>query len=113
MYVAGFYRFGTNEKTAIRCVYVSCNDDDVCIFTSPEDGTTELQISMQSNPLHSGDNCVVNNVEIIHDCMPRNVDLTLKFTSYPGNDNLYLQVRTYVSFTMACTFMSKYLTVTV
>ena len=91
MYTAGYYRFGSNSDTPLRCVYVSCQDNDVCIFTSPEDGR-QLQVSTPYNPLHSTDNCMVNYVEIIHDCMPRSVDLTLKFTSYPGDDNLYLQV---------------------
>ena len=86
-----YYRFGSNEMTSVRCVHVSCNDMDVCIFALSEDGT-ELQVSMNSNPLQSSDKCMVNFVEIIHDCMPRSVDLTLKFTSYPGDDKLYLQV---------------------
>ena len=90
----GYYKFGSNADTFVRCVYVSCNDNDVCIFmsTSLETPSSELQVSMPTNPLHSSDNCVVNYVEIIHDCMPRRVELTLKFTSYLGNDNLYLQV---------------------
>ena len=93
MYATGYYRFGSNSDTPVRCVYVSCHhdDNDMCIFTSPEDGN-ELQVSMSYNPLQSSDNCVVNYVEMIHDCKPRRVDLILNFTSYPGNDNLYLQV---------------------
>ena len=90
MYV-GYYRFGSNSDTPVRCVYVACHDNDMCIFISPEGGT-ELQVSMPDNPLYSNDKCVVNFVEMIHDCKPRRVDLTLKFTSYPGDDRLYLQV---------------------
>ena len=63
----------------------------MCIFTSPEDGA-ELQVSSPYNPMDSSDNCTVNFVDVIHDCVPRRVDLTLKFTSYAGNDKLYLQV---------------------
>ena len=100
MYTAGYYRFGSNSDTPVRCVYVSCHDNDMCIFISPEDGN-ELQVSMPFNPLQSDDKCVVNFVEIIHDCKPRRVDLILNFTSYPGDDNLYLQV----SFTMACIYI--------
>ena len=93
-YAAGYYRFGSNSDTPVRCVYVSCHDNDMCIFTSPEDGS-KLQVSMQINPLNSSDNCMVNYVEIIHDCKPRRVDLILNFISYPGDNKLYLQVSVY------------------
>ena len=86
----GYYRFGLSSDTLVRCVHASCNDDDVCIFLS--ETNTELQVSMPNDLLHSRDNCLVNYVEIIHDCMPRSVNLTLKFTSYSGDDKLYLQV---------------------
>ena len=86
-----YYRFGSNSDTPVRCVYISCHDNDICIFTSPEDGD-ELQISSPVNPLQSSDECVVNFVDVIHDCMPRRVDLNLKFTSNPGDNRLYLQV---------------------
>ena len=87
----GYYRFGSSSDTLVRCVHASCNDGNVCIFLS--ETNIELQVSTPNNPLHSSDKCTVNYVEIIHDCMPRSVDLTLKFTdtSY-SEDNLYLQV---------------------
>ena len=88
---AAYYRFGSNSDTPVRCVHISCLADNMCIFISPETNT-ELQIPMPTNTLHSSDKCVVNFVEMIHDCMPRNVSLTLKFTSYPGDDRLYLEV---------------------
>ena len=91
MYTA-YYRFGANSNTSVRCVYISCHGNDMCIFTSSEDGA-ELQVSMLDSSLDSGDKCVVNSVDIVHDCMPRRVDLTLKFTSYAGNDGLYFQVQ--------------------
>ena len=90
MYTA-YYRFGSNSDTPVRCVYVTCNDNNICIFKSLKDGS-ELQVSSPVNPLHSSDKCVVNYVDVIHDCMPRRVDLTLKFTSYAGDNKLYLQV---------------------
>ena len=95
MYAAGYYRFGSSSDTPVRCVYVTCPDNDTCIFISPETNT-ELQVSMPTKPLHSSDKCIVNFVKIMHDqCMPRCVDLILKFTSYPGDDKLYLQVSIY------------------
>ena len=75
----------------MRCVYITCHDNDTCIFTSSENGI-ELQVSMPNNPLQSSDNCTVNHVEIIHDCKPRLVDLILKFTPHSGDNRLYLQV---------------------
>ena len=42
--------------------------------------------------MDSDSNCVVNFVEIIHDCVPRSVDLDLTFASH-GTDNLYLEVK--------------------
>ena len=94
MHTAGHYRFGLNSDTPVRCVYVTCHDNDMCIFTSSENGT-ELQVSMPTNPLHSSDNCMVNFVEIIHDCKPRCVNLILKFIPHSGDDMLYLQVSIY------------------
>ena len=90
MYTA-YYRFGSNSETPVRCVNVSCNDIDMCNFTSPETGI-ELPVSTQFNYLHSTESCMVNYVEIIHDCMPRLIDLTLVFISHSGDDKLYLQV---------------------
>ena len=86
-----YYRFGSNSDTPVRCVYVSCKDIDMCNFTSPETGA-ELPVSPPFNYLRSRDSCMVNYVEIIHDCMPRLIDLTLDFISHSGDDKLYLQV---------------------
>ena len=87
----GYYRFGSNSDTPVRCVYLSCNEVDMCNFMSPETDD-ELQVSTPNNTLRSSDNCMVNYVEIIHDCMPRLIDLTLVFTSHSKDDKLYLQV---------------------
>ena len=106
----GYYRFGSNSDTPVRCVYLSCNEVDMCNFMSVQ-SDYELQVSMPNNPLHSDDNCMVNYVEIIHDCMPRLIDLTLVFTSHSGDDNLYLQVSYiksgYIRGLIACTYMYK------
>ena len=88
---AGYYRFGSNSETPVRCVYVTCNDNNLCTFMAPKTNT-KLPVSAPTNPLSSSDKCVVNYVEMIHDCMPRRVDVTLKFTSYPADNRLYLQV---------------------
>ena len=47
--------------------------------------------------MDSDSNCVVNFVEIIHDCVPRLVDLDLTFASH-GTDNLYLEVRNVIAY---------------
>ena len=85
-----YYRFyedgsGTNP---VKCVYVEC-DHNTCIFKSPVTNN-ELPIATSSNVLYSDNHCKVNFVEIIHDCIPRRVDLKLQFASY-GN-KVYLQV---------------------
>ena len=44
-----------------------------------------------NEPLDSNSNCVVNFVEILHDCIPRRVDLNLFFKSH-SDHKLYLKV---------------------
>ena len=45
--------------------------------------------------LYAEDNCMVNFVEIIHDCVPRIVGLTLMFerNDYDESDLVYLKVK--------------------
>ena len=45
--------------------------------------------------LYTEDNCVVNFVEIIHDCVPRIVGLTLMFerNDHDESDLVYLKVK--------------------
>ena len=85
-----FHGDGSN-KNPVRCVYVTCYDNNTCIFQLSTTNK-ELPVVTPNNMLHSNDNCVVNFVEIIHDCIPRLVDLELSFTAHEGDTNLYLQV---------------------
>ena len=84
-----FHGDGSNDNP-VRCVYVTCNKY-ICIFKSPTTNK-ELPVVTPNNILHSDDKCLVNFVEIIHDCIPRFVDLKLSFTTHEGDTNLYLQV---------------------
>ena len=87
-----FHRPSLNTATYVSTVYAVCGDDDLCVLNSTETNT-ELAVAAKWNHLlDSDDNCVVNFVEIIHDCMPRRVDLSLSFTSH-ATHSLYLMVR--------------------
>ena len=46
--------------------------------------------------LNADSDCVVNYVEIIHDCIPRQVSLNFSFISH-GDDSLYLRVRNMIT----------------
>jgi len=85
-----FYRSGISDNP-VSAVYAVCGNNNFCILNSTVT-STELPIATTNNPLPSSSNCVVNFVEIIHDCMPRRVDLDLSFTSH-ATDKLYLEVR--------------------
>ena len=91
-----FYRFDEDGSytNPVICVYVEC-DHNVCIFKSVLTNNL-LPIAVSSSMLHSDDSCRANFVEIIHDCMPRRVDLDLIFASN-GNNELYLQVCSYAT----------------
>ena len=86
-----FHRQSLNITTHVSTVYAACGNDDLCLLNSTETNA-ELPIAVKWKLLGSNDNCVVNLVEIIHDCMPRRVDLSLSFTSH-ATHNLYLMVR--------------------
>lgn len=47
--------------------------------------------NLHDEPMSSNSNCVVNFVEVLHDCMPRCIDLKITFKSHSDN-KLYLQV---------------------
>lgn len=104
----GYYRLSGDglNTNPVRCVYVSCGKNNMCSFKS---STTriELSIATTNKTLHSDDNCVVNFVEIIHDCIPRRVDLNLSFTSRTRDTNLYLQVCMYI-YVYECQYASHY-----
>ena len=78
----------------VATVYAVCGNDDLYVLNSSETNA-ELPVAAKWNLLDSDDNCVVNFVEIMHDCMPRCVDLSLSFTSQ-ATHNLYLMVRNVV-----------------
>ena len=58
---------------------------------------TQLPIEKTTNGmlLYAEDNCMVNFVEIIHDCVPRIVGLTLMFerNDHDESDLVYLKVK--------------------
>ena len=86
-----FYRQNL-RSTYVSTVYAVCGIDNFCTLNSTAT-FTELPIAVsQWNHIDSDSNCVVNFVEIIHDCVPRLVDLDLTFASH-GTDNLYLEVK--------------------
>ena len=89
-----YYRFnedGSNSNP-VRCVIVKCDQNNVCLFRSSQTNK-ELPIATSSNMLYSNSHCKVNYVEVIHDCIPRRVDLQLHFTLHEEDTKLYLQVR--------------------
>jgi len=88
-----YYRFDRSSlirDTSVTAVYAACGLNKHCMLNATVTNTS-LPIATLSNPLHSDINCVVNFVEIIHDCMPRCVDLNLDFIAYPDG-KLHLQV---------------------
>ena len=88
-----FYEDGSNTNPVI-CVHVVCDHNNLCIFKSSTKDTEdrELSIAGSGNRLRSDSDCSVHYVEILHGCTSRQVDMNLKFTSYVGDNNLYLQV---------------------
>lgn len=95
-----FYRLqpsGLNVSTDVSNVYAVCSRNAYCVLCSTIT-STELLIKKTNNnvPLNADSDCVVNFVEIIHDCIPRCVNLKLWFASY-GTDNLYLQVKNLIA----------------
>lgn len=92
---AGFYLFHRQglSTSHVSTVYAVCEEDKYCILNSTAT-KTELPIAILNNSilLSPGSNCVVNFVEILHDCKPRRVDLKFSFTSH-ATHKLYLKVR--------------------
>ena len=86
-----FSRHGVSA-TNISTVYAVCGNENLCTLNSTATNA-ELPIAISWKSLSSYTNCVVNFVEIIHDCMPRRVDLNLTFTSHVTQNQLYLRVR--------------------
>ena len=96
---AAHYSFNrqNTRSTHVSTVYAVCGRDNVCTLNSTATHT-ELPIAvLQWNEIDSDSNCTVNYVEIIHDCVPRLVDLDLTFASHE-TDKLYLEVRNAVAY---------------
>ena len=76
-------------------MYADCTNDK-CVLNSTTT-KTQLPIEKMTNRmlLYAEDNCVVNFVEIIHDCVPRIVGLTLMFerNDHDESDLVYLKVK--------------------
>ena len=93
-----FYRQNL-RSTPVSTIYADCSSNNLC-FLSSTATHTELPIAVsQWNKIDSDSNCVVNFVEIIHDCVPRLVELDLIFASH-GTDNLYLKVKNVITCAM-------------
>ena len=88
-----YYRFDRRDigGTSVSAVYADCGSrDSICSLNSTIT-KTELAITTVGNELlNSNSNCMINSVEIIHDCMPRCVDLNFTFSSH--SDKVYLKV---------------------
>ena len=101
-----FYRFQRgmlNVSTDVSTVYAVCSrNNEYCLLSSMAT-STQLPIETTNNniALANGSDCVVNFVEIIHDCLPRCVDMKLRFRSYETN-YLYLQVKNLVHTSIVC-----------
>lgn len=95
-----FYRFRRNElyDTYVTNIYAVCGINDYCVLYSTAGKNTQLPIEKSENkiPLNAESECVVNYVEIIHDCIPRHVDVNFSFISH-GHDRLYLRVRNIIT----------------
>ena len=97
-----FYRFRRNGSydTYVSIIYAVCGTNDYCVLYSMTAGKnyTQLPIEKSENkiPLNAESECVVNYVEIIHDCIPRRVDVNFSFISH-GHDHLYLRVRNIIT----------------
>ena len=96
LYFTAYYRFQRKEifNTFVTNVYAFCGNNEFCALKSTAT-KTELPIekSYHNIPLNAESDCVVNFVEIIHDCVPRRVDLKFIFKSPTESDNLYLKVK--------------------
>ena len=94
-----YYKFDRHHLRDLRdasvsAVYADCGSrDSICPIVSAATAiATKLPITTElDNDLpNSNSNCVVNSVDIIHDCMPRCVDLNFTFSSH--SNKLYLKV---------------------
>ena len=92
-----------NVSTDVSTVYAFCSrNNEYCLLISTAT-STQLPIEKTSNniALPADSDCVVNFVEIIHDCLPRCVDIKLRLGSYEAK-YLYLQVKNLVHTSIVC-----------
>ena len=74
-------------------MYGVCGMNNYCALKSTVTDTELIVTKLLGNePLKSNSKCVVNFVEIIHDCIPRRVPLKLFFESHYLDRKLYLKV---------------------
>ena len=91
-----FYRFQRIETfdVFVTNVYADCrSNSNICTLISVSQ-KKEVPI-VKSNghiPLNADSGCEVNFVEIIHDCIPRRVDLMFIIEKSNTKDKLYLKV---------------------
>ena len=95
-----FYRFQQrNVNTNVSTVYAVCETSDYCDLISP---ITNTQLPIEKTktmmPLDAESHCRVDIVEIIHDCLPRSVDVKLRFESKNESDCVYLQVKNLIAY---------------
>ena len=95
-----YYRFDRSglSDTSVSAVCAECGATNYCTLnlTAAKFNYTELAVTKLNNvPLNSNSSCVVNFVEVIHNCKPQLIELDLSFI--PRADNkLYLQVCKFV-----------------
>ena len=92
-----YYRFDRSNigiDTSVSTVYGECGRFDIHCGLKSTVTENELRVtkSLGNEPLNYNSHCVVNFVEIIHDCIPRRVPLKLYFKSGFFGQNLYLKV---------------------
>ena len=90
-----FYRFQRKETydSYVTEVYAGCAENDICsLISTAKKAEVPIEKSLYNIPLNAESGCEVNFVEIIHDCIPRCVDLKFIFDSQ-STEYLYLKVK--------------------
>ena len=92
-----YYRFDRsnalkNIDTSVSTMYGLCgeNNNHCTLLSAVTNGKLKVTRLLGNEPLNTNSNCTVNFVEIIHNCIPGRVPLTLFFKSY--HHKLYLKV---------------------
>ena len=114
VYFTAFYRFQRKEifNAYVTEVHTDCTANGFCTLISTA-AKAELPIekSLYNIPLNTESGCEVNFVEIIHDCIPRCVDLKFVFESHDSysTDYLYLYLQVKQCKLLMCTDIIKIL----